>query len=118
MLEAEHSPLNQVACPLETRINQKRTRYNEVKVEQLPFFFGEHSSFCPKHLHFFNQLDDSVQGMHLCLDLLEHSHPVPSPEQIGDETKLVLINYSCSGWSLRLQLLPGRNWLVSDGLVF
>ena len=50
--------------------------------------------------------------MHLSLDLFKEA------TRIKKETKLALINYSCNGWSLRLQLLPGRKWLITNELVF
>ena len=55
-------------------------------------------------------MDDSVYGMHLCLDVIQ-----TSPNQ---KNSLTLINYSCNGWSLRVQLLPNRKWRLSQHLVF
>lgn len=54
-------------------------------------------------------MDDSIHGMNLCIDTLKF------PNQ---KNSLALINYSCNGWSLRLQLLPNRKWLLSQNLVF
>lgn len=54
-------------------------------------------------------MDDSIHGMHLCIDTIKF------PNQ---RSELALINYSCNGWSLRVQLLPNRKWRLSHKLVF
>ena len=87
-------------------------------MEKLPFFFGEYSELCPKDLHLLNQMDDTIQGMHLCIDILQESKPIKSQADITNFSSLAIINYSCSGWSLRLQLLKERKWVIYDSLVF
>ena len=62
-------------------------------------------------------MDDSVHAIHLSLNLLNGSHPVDSLTEISELTKLAIVNYSCSGWSLRLQLAPDRKWLLADNQV-
>lgn len=59
-------------------------------------------------------MDDSVHGMHLALDLLD-----PSPTKEGKiASTLAVVNYSCNGYNLRMQLLPLRKWRVTNELVF
>ena len=100
ILEPRNFTFKQVNTNLQTIIQNKKVKYGEVSVPKLPFSFGEHSNFTPLKFNFFNEKDDSVHGMHLCLDLFKEA--IVEESNIKEETKLAVINYSCNGWSLRL----------------
>ena len=119
VLKPHNETLKQFDCSSATIIREKEVGYDPFKVATIPCSFGESSSLLSKQLYFLNQMDDSVHGMHLQLNFITKSGRIPPTEkQLPKDAFLGIINLSRSGWSLRVQLLPNRRWLVSQSLVF
>ncbi len=90
-MEPKEICLKQLGCSLLTQVGRREVKYDSITIKKLPYLFGEFSDLVNKDLSFYNTLDDSIIGMHLGIDTL--------PWQ---ESQLALINYSCSGWNLRV----------------